>query len=431
MIRAKLAELAPTIWFRGAVAVALVIGHLVAFTIAGHQRLGVPFNSSPGEAPYYSDPDANALMRAPRQPHHWSRLIVSRWDAQHYIGFAARGLYACPKGGTGAQFVGCGLAWMPTLGLLARGVTELTGAPPDYVLLVFSLIAAIVLNMLWTSRTIVSRLGLLESYAALIAFNLFASAFYVVTPYNEACVFACTLGCFILLANGRWILAAAVLGAATALRPTAIGIVAGFGCAALVAAWQARKAGTARWWMPLVSIPLAGWGQLVMMLVFAVVLGDAKAYVHAQYAFGGGQAGLHLHRFFEASFYLQSFTAQHMDGVMLFGSIGLVALSARELATKLRAVELTFLAVASAAMAWLPLSAVSGYWGLNRYLMMCPLIFFAAGDLAPRRRWVYALWLVICVLIYWNVEMCSYISHGDPRICPCLGKMQFTMPFAS
>lgn len=431
MIRAKLAELAPTTWFRGAVAVALVIGHLAAFTIAGHKRLGLPFNSAPGEAPYYSDPDANALMRAPRQPHHWSRLIVSRWDAQHYIGFAARGLYACPKGGTGREFVGCGLAWMPTLGLLARGVSDVTGAAPDYVLLVFSLIAAIIINLLWTSRTIVSRLGLFEAYAALLAFNLFASAFYVVTPYNEACVFACTLGGFICIANGQWFRSAALIGAATALRPTVVGIVAGFGCAALVAAWQARKAAAKRWWLPLAAIPLAGWGQLVMMTIFAVVLGDAKAYVHAQMWFAGGRGGLHFDRFFEATWYLHMFTGQHLDGVMVFGSAALIALTARELGAKLKPVEMTFLAVASAAMAFLPLSAVYGYWGFNRYLMLCPLIFFAAGELAARRRTLYVLWLVLCVLIYWNVEMCSYISQGDPRICPCMGQMQFTMPFAS
>ena len=428
---ATLAELAPKTWFRGAVAVALVIGHLVAFTIAGHKRLGLPFNSAPGQEVYYSDPDAHALMPPPRQPHHWSRLIVSRWDAEHYIGFAVRGLTSCPKHGTGAQFVGCGLAWMPTLGLIARGITDTTGAPPDYVLLLFSLIAAIILNFLWTSRTIVSRIGELEAYGALLAFNLFASAFYLVTPYNEACVFACVLGAFICLANGRWFRAAALIGAATAVRPTAIGFCAAFGCAALVSAWQSRKAKTPRWWLPLVAIPLTGWGQIVMMIVFAIALGDPKAYVHAQLAFGGAQAGLHLHRFFEARFWLGAFTAQHMDGVMLFGSMGLIALTARELGAKLKPVELTFLAVASAAMAWLPLSAVGGYWGLNRYLLMCPLTFFAAGELAGRRRAVYVLWLVMCALIYWNVELCSYIAHGDPRICPCLGKMQFSMPFSS
>jgi hypothetical protein len=427
----KLAELAPKLWFRGAVAVALVIGHLVAFTIAGHKRLGVPFNSAPGEDVYYSDPDAHALMPPPRQPHHWSRLIVSRWDAQHYIGFAVRGLTSCPKNATGPQLVACGMAWMPTLGLLARGVTEVTGAPPDYTLLAFSVIAAIIITLLWTGRTMVSRLGLLESWAALLAFNLFASAFYLVTPYNEACVFACMLGGYLCLSNKQWFRAAALIGAATALRPTTVGFVVAFGCAALLAAWQARKAKQPRWWIPLASLPLTCWGQLVMMIVFAVAVGDPKAYVHAQLTFGGTAAGLHIQRFFQASFWLSSFSGQHLDGVMLFGGIGLIALTARELRAKLTPVELMFLGVASFAMAWLPLSAVSGYWGLNRYLMMCPLIFFAAGELAGRRRWAYVLWLVVCALIYWNVEMCSYISHGDPHVCPCLGKMQFAMPYSS
>jgi hypothetical protein len=423
--------LAPKPWFRGAVALALVIGHLVAFTIAGHKHLGVPFNSSPAEAPFYSDPNAHALMPPPRQPHHWSRLIVSRWDAQHYIGFAIRGLYACPKGGTPQQFVGCGLAWMPTLGLLARPIADGTGVGADYVLLAFSLIAAIIINLLWTSKTLVKRLGLWEAWAALLAFNLFASAFYIVTPYAEAAVFACLLGGFICLANGQWFRSAALVGAATALRPTALGFAVGFGCAGLYAAWQARKAGTTRWWLPAAAIPLAAWGQALMMIVFAIELGDARAYVHAQLAFAGANGGLHFHRFLEASWYLHSLSAQHYDGVVLLGAIIVIALTARELAAKLPRVELVFLAVTTAVMAFLPLSAVTGYWGFNRYMMLCPLIFFASGELAARRRGIYVLWLVLCVMVYWNVEMCSYIAQGDPRVCPCMGQMQFMMPFAS
>ncbi len=427
----KLAEVAPKRWFRIAIAAAFVFGHLVAFTVAGHSRLHLPFNSAPGQEIYYSDPDAYALMPPPRQPHRWSRLIVSRWDAQHYIGFAVRGLTACPKHGTGEQFVGCGLAWMPTLGLVAGAVTDATGAAPDYVLLLFSMIAAFVINLLWTSRTLVKRLGLFEAYAALVAFNLFGSAFYVVTPYNEACVFACMLGAFVCLANGQWLRAGALIGASTALRPTAVGFAIGFGCAALLAAWQARKAGTARWWRPLVAIPLAGWGQLLMMAVFAIMLGDPKAYVHAQLAFGGPHSGLHLQRFFQARFYLLSFTGQHMDGVLLFGSLAVIAVTARDLVKKLPPIELAFLGIASAAMALLPLATLWGYWGMNRYLLMCPIIFVAAGQLARKHRALFVLWLVACVAIYWHVELCSYISQGNPSVCPCLGRMQFTLPFTS
>ena len=45
----KLAEVAPKRWFRVAIAAAFVLGHLVAFTVAGHSRLHLPFNSAPGE----------------------------------------------------------------------------------------------------------------------------------------------------------------------------------------------------------------------------------------------------------------------------------------------------------------------------------------------------------------------------------------------
>lgn len=431
MKRPPLHELAPAPWFRAAVALALVIAHLVAFDIAGHRRLGVPFNSAPGEAPYYSDPDSRELMAPPRQPHHWSRLIVSRWDAQHYIGFAIRGMYACKEGTHGYALVHCGVAWMPTLGLLARPVADTTGAPADYVVLLFALIAALVLNFLWTSKTIVKRLGLLEAYGALLAFNMFASAFYIVTPYNEPIVVACTLGAYICLANRWWFRSSALIGAATAFRPTALGFVLGFGCAALVAAWEARKAGEKRWWWPLASCVIAGWGQLVMMVLFWVDIGDAKAYVHAQLEFGGRDPGFHLHRFIEPTFWFNSISTQHMDGITFIGAVTLVALGARSLAKKLPRAELVFLAAASLLMAFLPMSTVDGYWGWNRYFMLCPIIFFAAGEVLRSNRGMYILWAVISLFMYWHVEMCSYIAHGNKQICPCLGKNEWTMPYQS
>src|SRR5690349_20302653 len=95
----RLAPIAASRWFRLVVASVLVIFHLVAFSCAGKDRLGVPFNSAPGHAPYYSDPDTSSLGGYPRQPHYWSRMVVSRWDAQHYIGFAVRGLTSCPTDG--------------------------------------------------------------------------------------------------------------------------------------------------------------------------------------------------------------------------------------------------------------------------------------------------------------------------------------------
>ena len=34
-------------------------------------------------------------------------------------------------------------------------------------------------------------------------------------------------------------------------------------------------------------------------------------------------------------------------------------------------------------------------------------------------------------MIYWHVELCSYIPHGNGQICPCLERYEFGMPFQS
>lgn len=423
----------PGMWgFRFGVAAALVVLHLFAFTRAAHVRLGVGFNAAPGEAPYYSDPDSPELMAWPRQPHYWTRLVTSRWDSQHYIGFALRGLTACPpKGATGHQLMECGLAWMPTYGYIAGRISDVTGVPVDYMLLIMSIIATLTINFLWTSKTIVRQLGVGGAYAALLAFNLFASSFYLVTPYMEAATFACVLGGYICMSNKRWLAAALCIGATSALRTTAVGFALGFGCAALIAAWQARREGDKKWWKPIVWVPLSVWGQIATMTAFKITVGNASAYVDAQKSFAWPNQGLHLHQLVDVTWYLRSFTTQHMDGVILFGSAAIVALCAADLARRLPRPELTFLCVSSAFMILLPIAALNGYWGLNRYLLLCPLTFFCAGLLAKKYPLAYAAWLVISILFYWNIEMCSYVAHGQPSICPCLGHMEWAAPVTS
>jgi hypothetical protein len=74
---------------------------------------------------------------------------------------------------------------------------------------------------------------------------------------------------------------------------------------------------------------------------------------------------------------------------------------------------------------------LNGYWGLNRYLLLCALTYFSAGVLVKKLPVAYVLWLLLTLIFYWNIEMCSYVSQGDPHVCPCFGHMEFTMPFAS
>src|SRR5262249_49578325 len=107
---AKLTELADDWVIRLAAAIFLAVLPLALFARAGQDRLNLPFNSAPGQAPYFVNPDARATVGYPREPARWSRLIVSRWDAQHYIGTSVRGVTACPTDGDAPDilYLDCG-----------------------------------------------------------------------------------------------------------------------------------------------------------------------------------------------------------------------------------------------------------------------------------------------------------------------------------
>jgi hypothetical protein len=421
--------------FRVAVAVLLAAFQLAMIAKAGHDRLGVPFNSAPGEPPYYSNPKASVLGGYPRQPHHWSRLVVSRWDAEVYISFALRGLSACPEHPlpgdprwTDQKYMECGLAWFPTYGLIAGEIASPFDLPVDIVLMVMSILAAIAVNLLWTSKTISERIGLRDAYATLLAFNIYPSAFHLVTPYTEAATLALALGGFVCLANERWIVAGLLVGAATGLRAGAVTFAPAFGAAALVAAWRWKQAGRPQWWRPLVAAPLAGWGVIAQFVSLQILVGDWRAYLRARHMFGDERD---YSRLFDGEFYLRGFGAQHMDSVMLIFGIVIVALAVRELLKRFPLEQATFLVVASLAGVVLGVAALHQYWGLNRYLLVCPLLFLSAGWIARRHTAVFVIWLVLCALVYWHVELCSFVAHGRDAYCPCLGKLEWWAPFQS
>src|SRR5262249_53491184 len=144
-------------WFAVVVATALALAHLAAFVDAAHTHLHIPFNNAPGAHLQFIDPMVDSLGSQPRQPPHWSRLAVSRFDAQHYIGFALRGLSACPtdptKSNRGHAYLSCGLAWMPDYGVVGGWISRITHLEPDVVLVAMSVLCAIILNLLWVCPT--------------------------------------------------------------------------------------------------------------------------------------------------------------------------------------------------------------------------------------------------------------------------------------
>jgi hypothetical protein len=404
--------------------------HLAAFSRAGHERLGLPFNSTPDERPYFSDPEAQATVGFPRQPHRWSRLVVSRLDAQHYIGTSVRNVTACPTTGEGPDvlYLHCGLGWLPAFGIIGGAVSQVTGLADDFVLLLLSLLAALAVNWLLISETITKRIGRPEAYALLVAFNLYPAAFYMVTPLTEAVTIALCLGGFIALCKERWFMSAALIGGASAFRIAAGALGIGLGCALLVIAWQRRKAGSPRWWLPVLAATLCGWGQMVTMLVLKLSVGDFWAFFRARAAFGDKHD---WSRLFSPENYLRGFAAQTMDMVIFTGVVAIILLTGRHVLRKFNTAEQTYLVVASAVTIVLAIVAPLHYWGITRYMMLCPLAYLCIAELARRHTALFVAWLVLCVFFYWHVELCSYITQGNPQICPCLGRMELWLPFES
>ena len=417
---------------RVVIAIAFAAFHLVMFARAGHERLDLPFNSAPGEQPYYSDINAYATIGAVRQPHHWSRLIVSRWDAEHYIGFAVRGLKACPTDNNEGQvtdfkYLECGLGWQPAYGEMGRVVSKVTSIPEDYSLMILSVIATILANFLWTSAPFVKRLGNREALGSLIAFNTFPSAFHLVAPFTEATTFMFALAAFVALANNRWVLSGFLVGAATALRTAAVAYSAAFGLAAVFTAVQRRRAKDAKWWKPLLGIPLCGWSMALQMLILKLTVGDGLAYVRARHAFGDNHD---YFRLFSVEFLLKAVTSQHMDGLVLIGCIAIISLTVREVMKSIGPAESIYMIVASVLGIILGAAGlisrgegteVAGTWGLNRYMLMCPITFLCAGVLLRKHPITFILWIALCLGIYWHVELCSFVTQGNPEALPVHG----------
>lgn len=414
-----------------AVAIAFALVHLLVFAHAGRTRLHLPFNNQPGHHISYSDPNANALGSIPRQPHGWSRLIVSRFDAQHYIGFAVRGLSSCPTHPTLAKngwgYLECGLGWLPAYGTAGGIISDATGLEPDVALVLLSVLCAIIINLLWICPTMIRRLGLFESYAVLLAWNCYAGAWNLVIPTTEPVVIALALGGFVALANQRWIWAGILVGACTALRIPTASYAFALGCALLVATWERYRTQTPQWWRPLLAVPLCGWGQFATLIVFQLKLHNWHAFFDARFAFGDHNR---LGRLVDIQYFVSGFKGQCADMVIYLGLVSIMIIVGRPVVARLgSSTERTFILVSSVITAVLAVAAAGYHWGLTRYMMLCPLPFFAMGMFARRHRAAFVLWLIVSAAIYWHFELCNYMTQGNPTACPCLGKLELSMPW--
>jgi hypothetical protein len=409
--RARVARIARGVPFRLAVAIGVVAIHLIVLVQSG-KRFDAPWNAAPGKPPAFNNPAAEA------NPQRWNRLIVSRWDVGQYVELGLRGYQYCPpRSPTGALPSGtrtCNLTFYPTYALLGRAASFGGRIPIDYALFGVSLLAAFIFLFLWTDDALVGRLGLVETYLALLLFNTFTTAFTIVTPLTEATTLALTMGAFVAFTRRWWILAALLAGAAGSIRITGVATGAACGIALLVETWQNHPPNRAAWARRAATILLCAWGAAALMAYHYVRFGDALAYIHAHGKAFGHEPSLSALLHVKTEKLIFSIENPLHEGVWLAAALLWFLLGHREALRRFPAPEAAFWytvfygTVGIAAIGMAPIA----FTGMTRYLLLALPVFFAMAVLMRPRPAVLILWLLLSGWHYWHVDACYY--SGGP-----------------
>jgi hypothetical protein len=408
-------QLATTLPFRFLVAVLIVYVHLLAITHLSKERFDLDFSAASSPAPSFVD------VARDLKPVGWDRLIVSRWDSQHYIELALRGYEPCKQPGElkPGEFPDddkrCQVNFFPTYGWVGRFVADHTGWAVDWAMLAVSLVSSIVFMMLMTSAPITDAIGVGGAYLALLLVNAFTSGFMLVTLHTEPLVLALVMGTFYCFAR-RWLFAAAILaGAMSAVRITGLAGGAALGVGMLFLTLEERP----RWhvWVQRgIYALLSAWGIVALMAFYHHRFGDALIYIHAHGREYHHEASIEKILSPDTRLLIQSIWAEPNDGIWLAAGLLWFALGHREGLQRFDlpaqafwyAVFITTIGVSMVG------SSEYGYGGLARYMICVPALFFAMAGILRRRPIVLAIWLYISLAHYWGGSMCFYVSAQRP-----------------
>jgi hypothetical protein len=402
--------------FRLAFAAAIVAFHVVMLTRLGETRLGYKFNEAPGEAPALPNPGADMA------PQRWDRLIVSRWDAQHYMAIGMRGYRFCKSkaqlrpGEMPDNGASCQLHFYPTYGFMGAAVVAATHVPIDYALFGISVAACVALTLMWTGKEITTPLGVGGAYLSLVLLNLFSTGFILVTIETEPCLMALSMGAFVCFQR-RWLLPAALLaGAATAIRIT--GVATGFAfCAALLALTvEEHPRPSAAWARSALLMALSGWGILTLMGYYWARFGDPLIYAHSHEQAFQHSIGFWKTLFPEGRVLMQSLWAEPNDGMILAAVLLWFALGHREgLARFTREAQVFWYTLFFGIVAISMIGSVDyAFGGSARFMVTVLPVFFAMAGVMRKRPAVLALWLYMSTAHYYSGSMCFYESQRHP-----------------
>jgi hypothetical protein len=414
-LRQVAARVAVSLPFRIFVAALCLVVHFAMLKKLAHERFDWNFDQAPHSAPGFDDPGENSL-------HDWDRLIVARWDAEHYEGLALRGFKHCrdkselKPGEFPDDDKNCQLGFYPGYSLLGRAVMRITHLPIDFSLWVVSLVASFLALLMWTSRPITDSLGVGGTYLSLLLLNTFTQGFTLVTIYTEPCLLALTLATFLCF-HRRWLLAAALLaGAASAIRIS--GAATGFAfCAGVLLLTLREHPRPNRVWVWRAALmALSGWGVIAIMAYFHHRFGDALIYGHAHERALGYVVSLSKTLFPDGRMLMQSIWAEPYDGLYLAAALLWFALGHKaglgRFPPESRAFWYTlFFGIIAISVYG---SAPCAYCGISRYVLVAVPLFFAMAG-AMRGRWVVlALWVFMNCVHYYDGNGCFFLSQKVP-----------------
>lgn len=413
-LSAFIESLAVRVPFRIFVAVALVAFHLFAIRAVAKDRYGHAFNSNPGNPPEFSDASHDF------GPQRWNRLIVSRWDSEHYISLAMR-LYSHCKAKqdvVSGEFpdmdVACDLQFYPGYAIIGRAVARMTKLPVDYALFGVSLLASCVFFFLWTSREMVRALGLRNVYVSLLILAAFASSYSFVAIGTEPCALAFTLGAFLSMCRGDLLLGALFAGAATGMRISGIGIGAAYAAAVLVLTWQERPPWQG--WLARAPLPIVSfWGVLGMMGYHWHRFGDALVYFHAHERGFSHKPNLVAIFFPKGTMVARSIVAAPQDFIFIGVALLAFALGHKSAMRNFSPSGKAFWYVLFAGVLAISMvgSVEMAYAGMTRYLILALPLFFSMAALLSRHTLGLTLWVLFSLAHFWNVELCGYLSRDE------------------
>jgi hypothetical protein len=418
-----LRTVATTFLFRSAVAVVILSMHVWAIAKFGRERYHEEWNRAPLQEPQFYSAEHDMTVSST-----WSRLLVSRWDAEHYIALALRGYTPCKEKAAlrpdenADDDPRCQLNFFPTYGIIGRYVARIGHFPIDIALFYVSLAASFAFIVMWTSRAMTNALGVGTTYLALLLMNVFSTGFTLVTVQTEALFLALTMAAFCCLAR-RWLLIGAICaGAATAVRVSGVATGLAYGVA-LVMLSVVRRDKWPRIVLHTIYALVAGWGILFLTAYYWHRFGDPLIYVHAhsrQYHHEPSVWAL-LHP--DTRNLMQSIWAEPNHGVLLAGGLLWFALGHRRALEGFGPPEQAFWYAIYAGVVGVSMigSSEHGFEGMSRYLLCALPLFFAIAALTRRRPIVLALWLYMSVAHYWGGSMCFYLGQRNPRVYEVCG----------